>query len=56
MVEDETRVVDAAASTASFEEPDLTGLTQDQLIDLFVNDLVEEKGQVIFRDRKTANS
>lgn len=52
MVEDETRVVDAAASTASFEEPDLTGLTQDQLIDLFVNDLVEERGQVISETEK----
>ena len=52
MVEDETRVVGAGAQTTSFEEPDLTGLTQDQLIDLFVNNLVEEKGQNISETEK----
>ena len=52
MVEDETRVVGAGAQTTSFEEPDLTGLTQDQLIDLFVNNLVEEKGQKISETEK----
>ncbi len=52
MVEDETKVVSAGAQTASFEEPDLTGLTQDQLIDLFVNNLVEEKGQNISETEK----
>lgn len=52
MVEDETRVVGAGAQTTSFEEPDLTGLTQDQLIDLFVNNLVEEKGQNILETEK----
>ena len=52
MVEDETRVVGAGAQTAPFKEPDLTGLTQDQLIDLFVNNLVEEKGQNISETEK----
>lgn len=52
MVEDETRAVSAGAQTTSFEEPDLTGLTQDQLIDLFVNNLVEEKGQNISETEK----
>ena len=52
MVEDETRVVGAGAQTTSFEESDLTGLTQDQLIDLFVNNLVEEKGQNISETEK----
>ena len=52
MVEDETRAVSAGAQAASFEEPDLTGLTQDQLIDLFVNNLVEEKGQNISETEK----
>ena len=52
MVEDETKVVSAGAQTASFEEPDLTGWTKDQLIDLFVNNLVEEKGQNISETEK----
>ena len=52
MVEDETRVVGAGAQAAPLNEPDLTGLTQDQLIDLFVNNLVEEKGQNISETEK----
>ena len=52
MVEDETRVVGAGVQTAPLNEPDLTGLTQDQLIDLFVNNLVEEKGQNISETEK----
>ena len=52
MVEDETRVVCAGAQTPSFEEPGLTGLTQDQLIDLFVDNLVEEKGLNISETEK----
>ena len=52
MVEDETRVVGAGAQAAPLNEPDLTGLTQDQLIDLFVNHLVEEKGQNISETEK----
>ena len=52
MVEDETKVVSAGAQTASFEEPGLTGLTQDQLIDLFVDNLVEEKGLNISETEK----
>ena len=52
MVEDETRVVGAGAQAAPLNEPDLTGLTQDQLIDLFVNNLIEEKGQNISETEK----
>ena len=52
MVEDETRVVGAGVQTAPLNEPDLTSLTQDQLIDLFVNNLVEEKGQNISETEK----
>ena len=52
MVEDETRTGSAGAHSAAFDEPDLTGLTQDQFIDLFVNNLVEEKGQNISETEK----
>lgn len=48
MVEDGTKVVGTNnVSSMSSGEPDLTGLTQDQLMDLFVDDLVKEKGQNI---------
>ena len=53
MVEDGTKVVGTNnVSSMSSGEPDLTGLTQDQLIDLFVNNLVEEKGQNISETEK----
>ena len=52
MVEDETRVVGAGAQAAPLNEPDLTGLTHDQLVDLFVNNLIEEKGQNISETEK----
>lgn len=53
MVEDGTKVVGTnnVSSTLS-GEPDLTGLTQDQLMDLFVDDLVKEKEQNISETEK----
>lgn len=53
MVEDGTKVVGTNnVSSMSSGEPDLTGLTQDQLMDLFVDDLVKEKGQNISEAEK----
>lgn len=53
MVEDGTKVVGTNnVSSTSSGEPDLTGLTQDQLMDLFVDDLVKEKGQNISETEK----
>ena len=53
MVEDGTKVVGINnVSSMSSGEPDLTGLTQDQLMDLFVDDLVKEKGQNISEAEK----
>ena len=53
MVEDGTKVVGTNnVSSTSSGEPDLTGLTQDQLMDLFVDDLVKEKGQNISEAEK----
>lgn len=51
--EDGTKVVGTNnVSSMSSGEPDLTGLTQDQLMDLFVDDLVKEKGQNISEAEK----
>ena len=53
MVEDGTKVIGTNnVSSMSSGEPDLTGLTQDQLMDLFVDDLVKEKGQNISEAEK----
>lgn len=53
MVEDGTKVVGTNnVSSMSSGEPDLTGLTQDQLMDLFVDDLVKEKRQNISEAEK----
>lgn len=53
MVEDGTKVVGTNnVSSMSSGEPDLTGLTQDQLMDLFVDDLVKEKGRNISEAEK----
>lgn len=53
MVEDGTKVVGTNnVSSMSSGESDLTGLTQDQLMDLFVDDLVKEKGQNILEAEK----
>ena len=53
MVEDGTKVVGTNnVSSMSSGEPDLTGLTQYQLMDLFVDDLVKEKGQNISEAEK----
>ena len=53
MVEDGTKVVGTNnVSSTSSGEPDLTSLTQDQLMDLFVDDLVKEKGQNISEAEK----
>ena len=53
MVEDGTKVVGTNnVSSTSSGEPDLTGLTQDQLMDLFVDDLVKEKGENISEAEK----
>ena len=53
MVEDGTKVIGTNnVSSMSSGEPDLTGLTQDQLMDLLVDDLVKEKGQTISEAEK----
>ena len=53
MVEDGMKVVGTNnVSSMSSGKPDLTGLTQDQLMDLFVDDLVKEKGQNISEAEK----